>query len=372
MTSFRAAEATSGDWRSAVRACIEQLDGMAPGANLGFVYASDPLSEVLDLIVTELQRATGIRDWAGTGGSGVCASGREHVGEGALVALAGALPEDSFRLFDRVREDAGGLDPAVAAWARASRGGFGIVHGDPRQARVPETIARLADDHDLFLAGGLSSAAAGAIQIAGHPTEGGLSGVLLGPDVPVVTALSQGCAPIGPAHTVSAIRGPWVVELDGRPALEVLKAEAGEVLARQLGRIGGFIHVALPVEGSDRADYVVRNLISIDAHTGSLAVGAPLGRGARLMFVKRDGVAAQADLRRMLTDLRARTDGRPIRGALYHTCIARGPHMFGPDSAEQRMIAEALGPVPLIGLFASGEVFHNRLYAYTGVLTVFL
>ena len=124
--------------------------------------------------------------------------------------------------------------------------------------------------------------------------------------------------------------------------------------------------------GSDRADYVVRPLLAIDARRGIIGLGAELRRGDPLLFVKRDGSAAQADLRRMLDDLRRRFDGRRIRGALYHTCVARGANMFGPDSAELKMIEAALGPVPLAGFFTNGEIYHDRLYGFTGVLTLFL
>jgi small ligand-binding sensory domain FIST len=163
-----------------------------------------------------------------------------------------------------------------------------------------------------------------------------------------------------------------VVALDGAPALQVLEREVGEVLARNPERIGGYIHAARPEPGSDRADYTVRPLLSIDARRKIIAVGDDLRRGDPLRFVKRDGTAAQADLRRMLDDLAARAAGRPIRGALYHTCVARGVHMFGPDSAELRMIEAALGPIPLAGFFTNGEIYRDRLYGYTGVLTLFL
>ena len=36
------------------------------------------------------------------------------------------------------------------------------------------------------------------------------------------------------------------------------------------------------------------------------------------------------------------------------------------------MVREALGEVPLVGFFANGEISHHRLYAHTGVLTLFL
>jgi small ligand-binding sensory domain FIST len=370
MQAFCAAQAAESDWRLACRSCIKQLAGRPPGANLGFVYASEPLSGALDLIVAELRTRTGISQWVGTGGAAVCATGREYPSGGALALLVAALPADSFWMFDRLdlsNEGAG----AQASRPHPERPVFGVAHGDARQARLPETLAGLAAD--VFLVGGLCAAHGSPLQVAGAPTEGGLSGVLLDrAQVPLVTGLSQGCTPIGPVHEVSASRGSWLSGLDGRPALEVLEEEVGEILARRPGRIGGFIHVALPVEGSDRGDYLVRNLLGIDTTNSSVALGTELRRGDRLMFVKRDGDAARADLKRMLEDLRTRTEGRPVQGALYHACIARGANLFGPGSAELGMIEEALGPVPLAGFFANSEIFHNRLYAYTGVLTLFL
>lgn len=371
--AFCAAQASGSDWNVACARCLGQLSGLPPGANLGFVYASDPLADALDLIVARLREATGVSDWVGTGGAAVCAGGQEHFHGGAIVALVAALPANSFRVFDRVHDDdASALDPATAAWMRRDLVGCGVVHGDPRQVDLSAAIARLSEASGAFLVGGLSSAHGSAVQIAGRPTEGGLSGVLFGGEIQVVTGLSQGCAPVGPVHEVSASQGPWILSLDGRPAIDVFKEDIGEVLARNLERIAGFIHVALPIPGADRPDYVVRNLLAVDLRRGIIAVGDQLRSGAPLMFVKRDPTTAQADLRRMLEDLRNRSAGRPIRGALYHSCVARGPHMFGPDSAELKTIERVLGPVPLAGFFTNGEIFRDRLYSYSGVLTLFL
>jgi small ligand-binding sensory domain FIST len=369
---FRAAQGSGSDWHVACARCLERLSGLPPGANLGFVYASEPLADALDLIVTRLREATGVSDWVGTGAAAVCANGQEHFQGGTIVALVAALPANSFRLFDRLEDSTPEHDPASAAWRRREPVGCGVVHADPRQADVAATIARLSEASSAFLVGGLTSANSSAMQIAGRPTEGGISGVLFSVDVPVVTGLSQGCSPVGPAHEVTASQGPWILSLDGRPAIDVLKEDIGEVLARNLDRVVGFIHVALPIVGADRPDYVVRNLLAVDLRRGIIAVGDQLRVGTPLMFVKRDPTTAHADLRRMLEDLSRRTAGRPIRGALYHTCVARGPHMFGPDSAELKTIEQALGPVPLAGFFTNGEIFRDRLYSYSGVLTLFL
>jgi len=47
--------------------------------------------------------------------------------------------------------------------------------------------------------------------------------------------------------------------------------------------------------------------------------------------------------------------------------------LFGRDSEELSAVADALGEdVPVIGFFANGEISNNRLYGYTGVLTLIL
>ena len=62
---------------------------------------------------------------------------------------------------------------------------------------------------------------------------------------------------------------------------------------------------------------------------------------------------------------------RRIAGAVYISCAGRGGPHFGAPSAELQLVRKALGDVPLTGFFAGGEIAHQNLYGYTGVLTVF-
>ncbi len=127
----------------------------------------------------------------------------------------------------------------------------------------------------------------------------------------------------------------------------------------------------MPVAGSDTGDYMVRNLIGLDVNQGWLAIGENFAEGDQVMFVRRDAASAVEDMARMLEDLKARA-GDGMRGGVYHSCIARGPNQFGPGSQELAMIREALGDVPVIGFFGNGEISNDRLYTYTGVLSLFL
>jgi small ligand-binding sensory domain FIST len=129
--------------------------------------------------------------------------------------------------------------------------------------------------------------------------------------------------------------------------------------------------VTLSAHGGDGGDYVVRNLVGIDPVHKLVAIGDAPEEGARLMFCRRDAQAAGEDMVRMLDSIKSGLFGRP-RGGVYYSCIGRGANLFGDESGELEMIRDALGDFPLVGFFCNGEISHNRLYGYTGVLTLFL
>ena len=367
MTSFRAAAGTGEDWLGACDDCLATLGELPREANLGFAYVSSTFAHALDHVASRLREATGIADWVGSGSSGVCAFGKTDRSDEDISVLTVSLPPDGFRFFDGLEDlPAGGRSGDAAAK-------LAIVHGDPRQIQLAPMVERAAGASGAFLVGGLTSATGhGGMHLAGQPTEGGLSGVLLSEKVPVITGLTQGCTPIGPVRHVTGTDGPWITTLDGRPALDSLKEDVGPMLARSLDRMTGFILAARLEGGHDQSDYLVRDLGGIDALRGFIMVGDDLRRGDPLCFVKRDPEGAKADLRRLLTDLQERAAGRPIRGALYHSCVGRGQHLFGSDKAELSLIEEELGRVPLSGFRTNGEIFRNRLYGYSAVLTLFL
>jgi small ligand-binding sensory domain FIST len=73
---------------------------------------------------------------------------------------------------------------------------------------------------------------------------------------------------------------------------------------------------------------------------------------------------------RMLDSMKKGLYTKP-RGGVYYSCLGRGANLFGPESEELQMIHAAFGEFPLVGFFCNGEISHNRLYGYTGVLTLF-
>jgi small ligand-binding sensory domain FIST len=375
--SFRVGHARAASWREAVERCLATIGTAPPGANLGFVYFTDQFVAEAPALVAHLRTATGIEQWVGSVGVGVLATATEYMDEPAVAVMLATLPDGEFRVFSgKARPPTAG--ERTASGAEAAH--FAIVHGDPETHDMPELIEDMSGKVTSgFLVGGLSSSRGASCQVANEVLQGGLSGVVLSSAVSVATRLTQGCTPLGGRaadhgpmrHVVTEGERNIIVTLDGRPALDVLVEDIGEVLARDLRRAARFIHAGIPVSGSDTGDYTVRNLVGIDPKNRLLAIGAPVEMGMPLLFCKRDAQTAREDLVRMLDAIGRETHGSP-RGGLYYSCLGRGEHMFGARSAELEIIRDRLGEFPLVGFFCNGEISHDRLYGYTGVLTLFL
>jgi small ligand-binding sensory domain FIST len=312
---------------------------------LGFVYFSDALVGSAQEILDTLRSRTGVEDWVGSVGVGVLATGAEYQDEPAMAAMVADI--DAFSVF--------------SGRAPLKGGHFAVVHADPSAPDVAGLIADMsAKVASGFLVGGLSSSRSRTVQIANAVLSGGLSGAALAPEVAVATRLTQGCVPYPGRWRITECTENIIGTLDGRPALDVLKEVVGN--DKQ-------VLVGLPIPGSDTGDYTARNLVGIDPRNKLIAIGDRVEPGTELVFCRRDQAAAREDLQRISKELKSRVP-QP-RGALYFSCLARGEHMFGARGAELELIRRTLGEVPLVGFFCNGEISRDRLYGYTGVLTLF-
>src|SRR5262249_38864003 len=230
------------------------------------LYVTDHIAGDLPEIVALLRQRTGVSAWVGTAGFGIAGqdgsgAAAEYFDEPALAVMLADLPAGSFRLFGEAP-----LAPALGEWLAAARPTLGLVPGDPRDRDIPDLVAGLGAETGAYRVGGLRASRAGFPQLAGGVVEGGLSGVLFAADVAVATGLSQGCSPIGPPHAITEANQNIVARIDDRPALEVLIEDV-----RASGGGEEPVMAALPVPGSDTADYLVRNLIGADRERGCVA-----------------------------------------------------------------------------------------------------
>ncbi|WP_218044924.1 FIST signal transduction protein [Kiloniella majae] len=382
---FKAAFSSSPDWSKACAEILNGLGDLPPEANLGCIYVTDVFADDLSSILTFLKTKTGLDNWTGTVGIGIGANAANQLGRFSAVELydepgvsvmISSFPSGSFQVFESGQmETDEGIKLAVTGegvekWLETNTPYLGLIHGDPRHYDLPLQISSLSAGLETYLVGGLTSSRGELPQIANHITDCPLSGVFFNDSIPAVTGLTQGCTPIGPKRTITSADEQQIYTIDGRPALDVLKEDIGELLSRDLSKIGGYIFVGFPVEGSDSDDYLVRNLMSIDTSDGSLNITEEVMAGQPVFFCRRDNEAARKDLNRLLDDMRARLPRSPKAG-LYYSCLGRGQALFGPNSEELNILRQEFGDMPLVGFYANGEISHDRLYGYTGVLTLF-
>lgn len=347
-------------------ACASQL-GSVSGHHVGFIYVTDELGDRLGDIVHHLRRRTGVENWFGTVGIGVCGTGIEYFSEPAVSVLTCDIADGAFKAIpslvsaDHVSDF---VDPAFMA-------ALAVVHADPRNTSVTEVIAQLARQCGTYLVGGLSAAETAFQQVsAGANCEGGVSGVLLGGRLRVSVGLTQGCSPIGSVHTVTRGQHNIIASLEDRPAYEVLCEDLGVADGVDPRPWLANVHAAILVPGSDTGDYLVRNLAGLDPEQGLVAIGDEIEVGDHIVFVRRDAASAEKDMNRMLADLKTRMP-KPARAGLYYSCVARGPNLFSKPSSEMLAIRDHFGDIPIAGFFGNGEISNDRVYGYTGVLTLF-
>jgi small ligand-binding sensory domain FIST len=376
MTQFKYAHASHPDWETAVNDCLQQLGNIGE-ENLGFLYLTDSFAPQITLISDLLQEKTGVKNWVGTVGIGICATGQEYHDVPAIALMMGSFPEGSFRVFTHVEDDLEQFVLEHQSWCDSKIPLFALVHANPRNNKLPDMILQLSESlGDGFLVGGLTS----THKQHNHPQIANevllddnldLSGVIFSSAVSVSTRLTQGCSIIGKRHEITEADRNIIIRIDNLPALQVFKQDIGKIFADNLQLVSGQIFTALPITGSDTGDYMVRNIIAIDPEHQLMAIGDFVHAGMPIMFARRDAESAKQELLKILDSLNKELNGKTPRGGIYISCLGRGENLFGENSQELQIIQQALGDFPLVGFFANGEISHQRLYGYTGILTIF-
>lgn len=427
MKLFPYAHATHPQWPMAAALVLAQLraqmalQAYANAPTLALLYITDHYAgvaqDILDHLAAELPLVT---DWSGTVGIGLVSNNVEYWDEPAMAVMLLELPSDQYRVFSGVAPLGLGFEAHTA-----------LVHADPETTDVAELIAEMAARTDSnYVFGGLASsrwktvqfAVGGNGNIGGHGAasgvfSGGLSGVAFGPDVALVSRVTQGCMPVSMARRVTEADHNLVLTLDDEPALDVMLRDlhisldqpqealdvvratlVGLVPAPDNALVAGMAKAAVPSAvrqtGNFGEDVLVRHIIGLDPARKGVALADRVEAGAQMVFCRRNVQAARADLTRICAEIREELEpqeqaletahavqvsalestphpARRIAGAVYVSCTGRGGAHFGGPSAELQLVRRALGDVPLVGFFAAGEIAHHHLYGYTGVLTVF-
>jgi small ligand-binding sensory domain FIST len=376
----------------------EQLDGQP--ADLVLVFASREHQHRCHELPTILHERFEGAVVLGCSGSGVLANGRELEGVPGLAMAAAQLPGVELTTFflpaERTPDPPDPDDDPADERARWNHA-IGLRDGpDPHLMLLADPFTWSGPE----LLDGLDRAYPTGVKIGGLCSGGGrpgehrlfcdraahhrgMVGLAMRGNLEVDTVVAQGCRPIGVPMFVTRHHEQVIFELDGRPAVEVLQHlfDTLPPSERAKARHSLFIGVVMDPrrEVYDQGDFLVRNLVGVDPHSGALGTAAKLHANAVVQFHLRDAETSATELRALLEDHARRRRDDPSLGALLFSCVGRGSALYGKPNHDSTLTRELLGlELPLAGFFCNGEIGpigpfgpQTFLHGYTSALMLF-
>ena len=194
------------------------------------------------------------------------------------------------------------------------------------------------------------------------------------------TTILHGCIPVSSFLTVTNIEGAELLELDGRPALDVLEERLGRErwndlhlelsLSVTLGQKQGDLFTRY-----DENAYVNRLILRVDRARRSVTLFEPDFRpGSLVQIMSRDNALMLASVRDGTAALMKRLESRRKLLWLYFDCAGRASARSGAEIEEADLLTAGLpGTTPLIGFYSGVEIAplaggRSRPLDWTGVL----
>ena len=258
-----------------------------------------------------------------------------------------------------------------------------LLLADPFTTPIQEVLSLLGDRYPGAgaiggLAGGGQAAGENRLILHDQVCENGLVGVRFSGPIEIRPVISQGCRPIGERYVVTKAERNLIRELGGTPALQRLQTVFESLRGEDRRRAHRALHIGIVIDEHrtrfERGDFLVRNLVGADHATGAVAIGDVVQEGQTVQFHLRDAQSASEDLNLLLAADRT-THRNAALGALVFSCCGRGQGLFGRMNHDSEAVTERLGPIPVAGFFAQGEIGpvggRNFLHGYTASMALF-
>jgi hypothetical protein len=207
----------------------------------------------------------------------------------------------------------------------------------------------------------------------------GVSYALLSGEAHTAWAISHGLVPIGGERKVTRSQGNVIYEIDGKPALEVLKEYIPEgALTDDRDWIRYAISLALSFKAPSYItdeEYVVRGVPAVRMADGSIIVQTEVSEGTSVWLSSRDKEKITAGFDRMAEQIKEQLGSEKPKLVFQFECMTRGKTMFREQEKLEllKRFRQSIGPeAPWVGFYTIGEIGpveeHNLRHLYTSVV----
>lgn len=192
------------------------------------------------------------------------------------------------------------------------------------------------------------------------------------------TTILHGCRPMGSYMEITSSDGTLIREVAGRPLIDIIQDRVGSNEDVPWEELPFF--VTFGINRGDKYgefkedDYTIRLPMRVaENREGVLMFGDDLTEGTEIQWMRRS-VDDFGYIRERVQGLLDRVGGEPFF-ALYIDCAARASAFCGSEREEAEVVQEALGEIPMLGMYSAVEVARvgdelqqNNM---TGVLCIF-
>jgi small ligand-binding sensory domain FIST len=206
-----------------------------------------------------------------------------------------------------------------------------------------------------------------------------VSGIIMKGEFNYTIGITQGCQPVGGPFLITRCENNIIIELDNKPAYEVLKRHIPQTILENPNDLIRMLFVGFSPDPGKREitgrDYLIRNLIGVNPQRGIIGVAEDVRDGQAIVFAIRNPEMAREDLKQMLERIESPSHPeKAFKFGLYFNCCARGSSLYGQKGIDTAYIGHYLEGVPIIGFFGNSEFAslhgQNHLFTYTGVLVL--
>lgn len=368
--------------REAAQAALEELGGTP---DLALVFVTTEHVRAYAAIAEELAKLLPANCIAGCSAVGVIGGGREAERREAISVVLARLPDTDVRVFhlESMPADEAAWEQVTGISMAAHDDAQLLLFADPYSVEMDAVLARLDAAYPRAVKlGGLASGANAigdvGLYYRGALLRDGLVGVALRGRHALDAVVAQGCRPIGEPMIITRCRENVIQELNvGRPMDALQRTFRGlSPRDQELGRHSLHLGIEMKAGGHryEQGDFLMREVAGIDPKTGAMAVSTAVRDYQVVQFHLHDAQTSAQDLENRLSSVAQSLGERRAVGALLFSCLGRGQALYGVSNHDSDLVRRVLGPVPIGGFFATGEIGpvgeKSFVHGFTSVLAV--
>ncbi|MFT4855747.1 MAG: hypothetical protein ACI9UV_000203 [Algoriphagus sp.] len=205
--------------------------------------------------------------------------------------------------------------------------------------------------------------------------------LILHGNIRIDTEIMHGCQPASAYHTVTAAKGASILELDHKPALDVVGSILGDDLLENPQELKFFVTLGKNMgdkwESYNPGNYINRMCVGVDPESKGLFMAEmDIAEGTEVQLMRRSFEMEYVSRRTKKQIDKIKAENRRIIFGMYINCSGRAAAYSNQTDEDVRHVQEAInGEFPLLGIYEAGElaVIKNELQVldWTGLFCLF-